>query len=297
MIIDAHQHVFWHGHDDEALVRNMDEHGIDISWLLTWEAWADEINQDCYAQAIDPRDDHASLPLSGVVEACRRYPDRFVPGYCPNPRDPHASQRLEAAVGIFGIKICGEWKFQLPFDDPRCIALFWKAGELNLPVTFHLDVPFLPASTSRKLEPYWYGGTVDNVERALQRCPGTIFLGHAPGFWRELYDDADTNPEVYPAGRDNSEGRLWGLFDTYSNLWADLSAGSALFALSRNGDQGRRFIETYSERLLFGRDYFDGEMMALLKELGISDEAFRRLTETNATRLLAGEAQGGKSKT
>ncbi|MCD6335221.1 MAG: amidohydrolase family protein [Candidatus Latescibacteria bacterium] len=292
MIIDAHQHVFWHGHDDEAVVRNMDEHGIDISWLLTWEGWADEINEAGYAESMDPRGGRAWLPLRGVIEACRRYPDRFIPGYCPNPRDPHAPKRLEAAVRIFGVRTCGEWKFRIPFDDPRCIALFWKAGELNLPVTFHLDVPFLPASTSRTLEPYWYGGTIENLERALQQCPDTIFLGHAPGFWRELADDADTNPDMYPDGAVSSEGRLWGLFDAYPNLWADLSAGSARLALSRDPDIGRRFIEKYHERLLFGRDCFDGDMMALLKEMDFSEHIFRRVTETNATNLLAVETQG-----
>ncbi|MCK5381327.1 MAG: amidohydrolase family protein [Candidatus Latescibacteria bacterium] len=291
MVIDAHQHVFWHGHDDEAVVRNMDEHGIDVSWLLTWEGWADEINEEAYAESMDPRDGHAWLPLKGVMEACRRYPDRFVPGYCPNPRDPHAPKRLEAVVRIFGVKMCGEWKFRIPFDDPRCIALFWKAGELNLPVTFHLDVPFLPASASRTLEPYWYGGTVANLECALQQCPDTIFLGHAPGFWRELADDADTNPDMYPDGPVSSDGRLWGLFDAYPNLWADLSAGSARLALSRDMEIGRKFIEKYHERLLFGRDCFDGDMMALLNEMDLSEEVFRRITETNATALLAGEAQ------
>ena len=29
MIIDAHQHVFWHGRDDAGLISDMDEQGID----------------------------------------------------------------------------------------------------------------------------------------------------------------------------------------------------------------------------------------------------------------------------
>ena len=35
MIIDSHQHVFWHGRDDAGLVADMDQHGIDLAWLLT----------------------------------------------------------------------------------------------------------------------------------------------------------------------------------------------------------------------------------------------------------------------
>ena len=36
-IIDSHQHVFWHNRDDKGLVQDMDEHGIETAWLLTWE--------------------------------------------------------------------------------------------------------------------------------------------------------------------------------------------------------------------------------------------------------------------
>ena len=285
MIIDAHQHAFWLGHDDGAIVKNMDEHGIDLTWLLTWEGWADEVDEVGYAGSLDPRGDHVWLPLQGVVEACRRYPDRFVAGYCPNPRDPLAPGKLEAAVRLFGIKACGEWKFRLPLDDPRCIALFWKAAELGLPVTFHLDMPFLPPATGRDLKPYWYGGTVSNLERALQQCPETILIGHAPGFWREISGDADESRDSYPTGPVTPDGKLWRLFDTYPNLYADLSAGSAHRALSRDLEVGRRFIMCYSERVLFGRDYFDGEMMALLRRMELPEEVFDRVAGGNAAAL------------
>ncbi|MBL8992769.1 MAG: hypothetical protein JNM63_05470, partial [Spirochaetia bacterium] len=35
-VIDSHQHVFWHGRDDKGLIADMDEQGIDLAWLLTW---------------------------------------------------------------------------------------------------------------------------------------------------------------------------------------------------------------------------------------------------------------------
>lgn len=37
MIIDTHQHVFWHGRNDADLVADMDAHGIEQAWLLSWE--------------------------------------------------------------------------------------------------------------------------------------------------------------------------------------------------------------------------------------------------------------------
>src|SRR5687768_14333226 len=37
MRIDSHQHVFWHWRNDADLIADMDAHGIDLAWLLTWE--------------------------------------------------------------------------------------------------------------------------------------------------------------------------------------------------------------------------------------------------------------------
>ena len=37
MLIDSHQHVFWHGRDDAGLVADLDEFGIDFAWLLSWD--------------------------------------------------------------------------------------------------------------------------------------------------------------------------------------------------------------------------------------------------------------------
>src|SRR5206468_2649605 len=51
---------------------------------------------------------------------------------------------VRGGVRIHGACVCGEWKFRLPFDDPRCLEVFRKAGQLGCPVVLHLDVPYLP---------------------------------------------------------------------------------------------------------------------------------------------------------
>src|SRR5690606_33409841 len=128
-----------------------------------------------------------------------RYPDRFVLGYCPNPIHPEATHMFQAAYNIHGVRVCGEWKFRMHFDDPRCLNLFRKAGELGCPVVLHLDVPYQPNEDGQSIyQPSWYGGTVANLERALQACPETNFIGHAPGFWREISGDADQMASSYP---------------------------------------------------------------------------------------------------
>ncbi|MBM3460231.1 MAG: hypothetical protein FJX77_17055, partial [Armatimonadetes bacterium] len=48
-IVDSHQHVFWHGRDDAGLVADLDEHGIEYAWLLSWEIPPTEDNPSYHA--------------------------------------------------------------------------------------------------------------------------------------------------------------------------------------------------------------------------------------------------------
>lgn len=295
--IDSHQHVFWHGRDDAGLIADMDAHHIEKAWLLTWEEPESETGGS-YGHVVDPRNkgvggDGAAIPLSAVIEACRRYPERFVAGYCPHPLDPQAVGKLEAAVRIFNVRVLGEWKFSVLFDDPRCLELFRAAGRLGLPVVLHLDVPYLPPSGGKYVGHYrWKGGTVANLERALVACPETVFIGHAPGFWREMTGNADQYGDVYLKSPRVPGGRLPALFDQYPNLYADLSAGSALRALGADTAYAREFILRYQDRLLFGRDYYGGELIEFLQRLDLPAEVWRKIGRVNAERLLAATSSG-----
>jgi predicted TIM-barrel fold metal-dependent hydrolase len=291
MIIDSHQHVFWHKRDDKGLIADMDEHGIDVAWLLSWEI-APEEDAVSYHGALNPcnlRGDgtHAGIVLADLITARDRYPDRFVLSYCPHPLMGDAPKLLEAAHYIHGAKVCAEWKFRLLFDDPRCLNLYRKAGELNMPVVLHLDVPYLKDDEGNsRYCPNWYGGTVANLERALKACPDTIFIGHAPGFWREISDDADAQTASYPSGPITGDGRLYNLFDENPNLWADLSAGSALRALKRDSENAVQFITRYQDRLLFARDIYGQDLDSFLQTLDLSEEVTNKLYGENALRLV-----------
>ena len=290
-LIDSHQHVFWHGRDDAGLVADMDDLGIERAWLLTWEEASDEPNSASLT-VLDPRfkvwgGTAAMIPLRTIIDVTRRYPDRFIAGYCPHPLDPQAVPKLEAAIDIHGVRVCGEWKFTLLIDDPRCIEVFRAAGARGLPVVLHLDVPYLPPRDGRYVgQNNWKGGGIDNLIRALELCPDTTFVGHAPGFWREMAADADTHPESYLKPPLHPGGRLPGVFDAHPNLYADLSAGSALRALKADSNNARDFIIRYQDRLLFGRDYYGGELLEFLRGLELPDEVWRKVGRENAERLI-----------
>ncbi len=292
MRIDSHQHVFWHGHDDADLVADMDEHGIDLAWLLSWEVPPEE-DEPIYHGALNPvhmRADgtRGGIPLSDLLIARDRHSHRFVLGYCPPPRLPNAPAVFEVAHGIHGVRVCGEWKYRMLIDDPRCLELFRTAGRLGCPVVLHLDVPYLhdPRTGRLAYQPSWYGGTVENLERALVACPETTFIGHAPGFWREISGDADQDPAVYPTGPVVPGGRLHGLFERNPNLYADLSAGSALGALKRDRDHARELLCRFADRLLFGRDFYGGELLEFLDSLDLPLYVRRAIDSENALRLV-----------
>ena len=71
-IIDAHNHPNWHGHNAKKIVENMDQHGIQKTWLLSWEVPEHEISP-AYHSSLDPRS--TGIPFGHVVDAAEQYPD------------------------------------------------------------------------------------------------------------------------------------------------------------------------------------------------------------------------------
>lgn len=282
-IIDVHNHPYWLGKDADDIVRDMDENGIERTWLLSWEVPDREMSPGYY-RTLNPLGQ--GIRFSDVVRCREKHPRRFVAGYAPDPRDPHAQARLRSAVAIHKVKVFGEFKIRVQYDDPDCVAMFHLSGELGLPVIFHLDVT-LPRGVPQKERQYWYGGHIDNVERALRQCPDTTFLGHAPGFWREISGDAEKEPSAYPRGKPIVPGgKILALLDRYPNLNCDLSAGSGYTALTRDREFSRKFIIDYQDRLFFGRDQFDSRLYDFLVSLSLPGAVLEKVLSKNALRLV-----------
>ncbi len=291
MIIDSHQHVFWHGRNDQELIDDMTTNGIDHSWLLTWEIPLDH-DDKIYHSVLNPlhlRSDgtHAGIPLSDLIKAYEKNKKKFTIGYCPDPRLESAPELFEAAVKMFDVKICGEWKFRINLDDPCCLRLFEKAGELKCPVVLHLDVPWLSnPDGKREFQKNWFGGTIQNLDSALLACPDVNFIGHGPGFWRELSGDASESSVLYPNHRVTRGGGIQKLLEKHNNLFADLSAGSGLNAINRDKEYAKFFIENFSDRLLFGRDNYGSELIETINELELTKSAKKNIFSINAMRLV-----------
>ena len=287
MLIDAHNHPNWWGHNAKKTLENMDAQGIDKMWLLTWE---------CAQEDYSPKTNvhlplgQVAIPFEDVMTLGREAPDRFVLGYMPHPKRPDAIDRLKAAVEIHGIQVAGELKVRLLFDDPDAIRLYRACGEMGLPITIHLSYP-AQSIQGRPMYPrpdYWYGGSIEALERALVACPETRFIGHAT-FWSHISGDDEYRKGGYPDLPVLPGGKVPEMLRKYDNLYADLSAGSGYTAISRDRPFGRQFLIDFQDRLLFARDYFDTRLMDYLKELELPEEAFEKIAYKNAQKLV-GEA-------
>ena len=198
-------------------------------------------------------------------------------------------QRLKSCKdrGAVGI---GELMINKLFDDPFLETLFQAAGELRLPVTFHMSPE----------EGYSYG-VVDRpglplLEQALQRFPNTLFVGHSGAFWSEMSADAPVDKEGrngYPKGPVTPGGRVPELFDKYPNLYGDLSATSGGNAILRDETFGLAFLERFQDRLFFATDMYKADMVfplgSWLDDMAargkLSEQAYRKICRENAVRI------------
>lgn len=284
MIIDAHNHPDWHGYNLDRFLQNMAEYNIDKTWLLTWECPADEYDPEYY-NCVSLSDQWGPIPFSRCVHYKERAPEKFVLGYAPDPRRPDAIDRLRAAIEIYGVRVYGELKLRMMYDNPDALRMFRFCGEKGLPVIVHIDYEF---ETGRKYPRpnWWYGGGIDAFERAIRACPATIFLGHGPGFWAHISNDDQFDKVAYPTGKVVPGGKLIQMLRRYPNLYADLSGGSGLNALKRDPEFAGEFLIEFQDRLLYGRDYFDNSHQEFLNSLGLSQEVLSKIYAGNALKLV-----------
>ncbi|MDR2052762.1 MAG: amidohydrolase, partial [Treponema sp.] len=283
MIIDIHNHADYHRYSPEKMLKNMDDNGIDITCLLSWEAPAVEVDPGT-KMSFSPFSEYP-VPFERCVAYYEKAPDRFLLGFCPDPRHPGAIQRLKAVLGLYDICMCGELKLRMMLDNPDAIRMYRFCGEQGLPVLVHLDYE-IEAESKYPWPNYWYGGGIEALRRTLELCPETVFIGHAPGFWAHISNDELYKTTAYPKGPVIPGGKIDRFMEKYPNLYCDISAGSGHKALSRDLDFTRAFLTRWQDRVFYARDYFDSVHRELLDNLGLPKEVLDKIYSGNALRIL-----------
>ncbi|MBM3726489.1 MAG: amidohydrolase [Acidobacteria bacterium] len=270
-IFDLHQHTDYYRRTDDQLLAHSRALGVTKTLLLPGDGWMFTI----------PLQDNAS---------CRklqdRHPTHFVRFTCIDPTRPGAIElmRKDLQSGAIGI---GEQKFRVPVDGPQMRAVYDLAREFSVPVLIHFEH-----------ETYNLG--IENFEKILKAYPTVNFIGHAQTWWGNI--SADLQPKnLYPKGKVAPGGLTDRLLADYSNLFADLSAGSGFNALSRDPDFAAGFVSRHRAKLIWGSDCpchdsrgggwrggdcVGRDCLAALKRLAPSPAAFRQIVWDNGARLL-----------
>ncbi len=287
MIIDAHNHPDWWGKDYDQVIADMDACHIDKTWLFSWECPEDEYDPEqrwCWNEDLGTKGTYPAA-FSRCLAYKRKNPDRFILGFAPDPRNPSAIDRLQAAIDLYHVRLCGEVKLRMMYDNPDALELFRFCGKKGLPVTLHFDYP-IDTGVKYPRRSWWYGGNMETLEHLLRSCPETIFLGHAPGFWSNISDDDQKYRTAYPEGKVIREGKIVKLLREYPNLYCDISARSGRNAFERDREYAVEFMDEFQDRILYARDHFDNLHQELINSLPISQEIREKIYWKNASRLL-----------
>ena len=226
-------------------------------------------------------------------EACalaQKYPDRiaWLCNMIPDGTDrTYETIRRYKDMGARGV---GEFTHNLRLDDPVIEHLLGCCQELDMPFLFHMS----PKENA-------YYGIVDFaglplLEGVLKKFPGLKVVGHSQPFWFEMDSHRpDITPEernIYPAGPVR-EGRLPELFRKYPNLYGDLSADSGGNALMRDPDYAVAFMNEFQDRLMFGTDMVNANLIyplgfwldSLLHQGKLDQQVYGKICRGNAEKV------------
>lgn len=229
---------------------------------------------------------------------CDKHPDRFS-WFCnidPRMHGGRPDADLSYLLNFYknlGAKGLGELTAHIPTDDPLMDNLFYHCAKCDMPVTIHV------ATIN---DEYGYYGIRDDLglprlEKMLKKHPNLKILGHSQTFWAEISGDCDDEIRLgWPLTPIVGEGRITKLLRECPNLYCDMSAGSGMGALMRDKDHAARFIEEFSDRILWGLDVcaatnvhpfeYDEWLTKMVEDKYISEENYYKFVRGNAIKLL-----------
>lgn len=188
----------------------------------------------------------------------------------------------------------GEMTAPLPIDDPRMQALFKAAEAYQMPVLMHFGAPGSDYGIRDELH-------FPQLEKALQKYPNLIFIGHSAIFWAELGGDCSYAAWAKnPTGKVAPGGAVPRLMEKYPNLHCEFSSLAGANGLLRDPEFTWAFLEKYADRIYYGTDFHDPrnletydayKKVADFLEEGrlsgkLSEENYRKICRENALKLL-----------
>lgn len=233
-MIDAHFHLVHKGRTLEQTIAHIEAIGAEKAVMLP----------------IEGGDYDAGWTTSEVVAAYEAYSHRVIPFCHVDVRRESAVSELESWAASGKFKGYGEQKQHIPLNDPRLENVLAVCNSMAWPVTWH----FQEGDNG-------YNQGICHLETLLKSFPKVKFIGHAQSWWANISAQVpDSEETLYPVGRVVAGGLADRLLSDYENMFADLSAGSGLGALTRDEEFAREFLDRHSRKLMFATDCpcFDG---------------------------------------
>ena len=239
--IDVHIHAM----ENELPVKDMWEAPLPETVIENYKKSG--IEKGILQALVSPESRRFIMTTETVMHIKDKYPESFNFAIGIDPRMFSNNEKADFSK-IFefykqrGAVSVGEMTANLYFDDPLYDNLLAQCAEFDLPVTIHVSPKVGLAY-----------GVVDEeglfrIEKMLKKYPKLKIIGHSWDFWNYIYKSKSR--EIIKSG----EGRLFELFGKYENLYADFSAGSGFTAIKKDEANGFKFLNAFSDRVMFGTD-------------------------------------------
>jgi predicted TIM-barrel fold metal-dependent hydrolase len=279
-IIDIHQHVGYSGRPDAVLLAHQRALGATTTILLpagrvvqTASTHGGKSNGlDAKARGNEPCYRFARAHSKEFLFAANEVPD--IGG---------ARREIERYLKRGAVMIA-EQKFGVECDSSEMQEIYHLADAHRVPVLMHWQFRM-----------YNYG--FERFHRILEKFPRVAFLGHAQTWWANIDRNHADQSVLYPKGPVTPGGLTDRYLTDYPNMFADLSAGSGLNALTRDEEFTRDFLTRHQDKLVYGSDCSDhdgsgtkcsgAQAIAAIRRLAASRQIERKLLYENGRKLLS----------
>ena len=225
-IINAHEHI-QSSRNIPLLLRVMEDCQIKKMVLLGTAKYTIYLNPKYGFSEYDENNEE-------IIKISNKYPGKFIALCTINPLDADKLEKLKKfiAAGAKGLKLYNghgyfyDNFFKLPLDDPGMMEVYKYCEEQRIPILYHINS----------------GRFLTQMETILKTFPDLVII--APHFIL-----TSSNLSL-----------LIRLFDTYPNLYTDVSFGhpdyqvAGFKRISNNIKAFREFMQKYRDRITFGTD-------------------------------------------
>lgn len=281
-IIDIHQHTNYRDRTSSQLIAHQQTMGVTQTILLPAGS---PVSRSSTAEG-----KHNGLGGVGAggndtaLAMSRQYPKEFFFGANEVTDLPGARTEIAKYLDLGGI-IIGEQKFGVECDSAESQLLYALAAEYKVPILMHFQHGT-------------YNLGFERLHKMLEKFSKTTFIGHAQTWWANIDKNHTDQTVLYPKGKVTAGGLTDRYLSDYPNMFADMSAGSGLNALTRDEDHARGFLDRHQSKILFGSDCDDrvgagpgcqgSQTIAAIRKLAPNKAAERKILYQNAKNLFRG---------